>query len=263
MIRNRNFRYTITAVYILVGIALTVHAELFQAPPDLDSAVAANNSATDPASLYRASILAEALTAYDEELTAERGDPVALGIAAFTLARETGDPRWSNAAIEQLKTALDNQDAAFLRAYLGSSHALFARDYPYKGMWQAFLGPGLARIHSVFKAKTELNGAVDQALSDPVVLLLRASTFADLPWIFGGSEQAIKDFAKLRAMITTPPSEYEGILSNPKFQARILYADALRLEKTGETAMARQAWTELLWRASTTPEAKVAEWKLK
>jgi len=109
------------------------------------------------------------------------------------------------------------------RAYLGSSYALKARDYPIQGLWQVFPGPGFVRLYYVNRAKSHLNAAVDAEPMNPIIRLIRSSTFISLP---GKSAVGRDDMKLLLSWINDPDSnaEYAELLRLPA------YVDGVYLE---------------------------------
>ena len=112
---------------------------------------------------WRAETITEHEALWNEE-SGPDGDPFSAGLAAFNLASATRDPAWSNAAIDAFDKVIENDPGfALARAWRGSAHALMARDYPVKGLWQIIPGPGFVRLYHVKAAFSDLDSAVDAA----------------------------------------------------------------------------------------------------
>lgn len=138
--------------------------------------------------------LEEARKLWIEE-SKEGGDLYTAGKAAYDIGSLTRDPKWTNQAIIYLGKARSKMPQFSLStAYLGSAHALMARDFPLQGLWQLLHGPGFVRIHHVWKATSLLNEAVKQDPENPTVRLIRAATAINMPSILTDHSVALTDF---------------------------------------------------------------------
>lgn len=196
---------------------------------------------------WRAGQIAEYQPIWNEE-NGPDGDPLAAGLAAFNLASATGDPAWSNAAIDALDKALaDAPELPLARAWRGSAHALMARDYPVKGLWQIVPGPGFVRLYHMRAAFSDLDSAVGAAPGDPIVRLIRGSTYLGMPSVFGGGEEGLADFEKLRAWTRDPDSnpDYADVLRSRGWREQYYLSRSRAMETIGENEDAARSWQQL------------------
>ena len=176
------------------------------------------------------------------------GDPFSAGLAAFHLASVTFDPAWSNAAIDAFDKVIESSPGFTLaRAWRGSAHALMARDYPVKGLWQIIPGPGFVRLYHVKTAFSDLDAAVGAAPDDPVIRLIRGSTYLGMPSIFGGGDEGLEDFDKLRAWTRDPESngDHADILRSTGWREEYYLSRSRAMEKIGENEDAARSWMQL------------------
>ena len=187
------------------------------------------------------------------------GDPFAAGLAAYRLASATLDSKWSNAAIEAFDEVLDrNPGFALARAWRGSAHALVARDYPVKGWLQILPGPGFVRLYHVKAAFSDLDAAVETAPGDPVIRLIRGSTYLGMPSLFGGTDEGLADFERLRAWTLDPQSnpDHVDVLETRAWQESYYLARSRAMEGIGRDEDAAESWTRL---AEVTQEPALLE----
>ena len=195
---------------------------------------ATSHNATDLNSLDQARAL------WSEE-NGEYGDPFTAGKAAYDIARLTHDPKWANEAIARLelaREAMPNFPAA--TAYLGSAHALMARDFPVQGAWQVLPGPGFVRIYHVKRAETLLSEAIEIDPSDPVARLIRAATVIRMPSILADHDLALADFEQLAAWEANPQAnaKHADVLRSAKWRGDFYRAYAAALAEQGKTEQA-------------------------
>jgi len=193
------------------------------------------------------------------------GDSFSAGIAAYEMASVLHDPKWARVAIDRLKIST-TQLPKFSQAYawLGSAHALMARDYPVQGAWQVLPGPGFVRIYHVKTAQVKLNVAVELDPEDPVSRLIRASTFVSMPALFVSHETAMQDFAQLEIWARQPDINpgYQDVLRSAKWRMDFyrLYAGALQENK--EIQKAKYYWALLAAEAETQELKELGNWKI-
>ena len=169
---------------------------------------------------------------------------------------------WSSAATDHLSGAAETLgDVPILLAYRGTTHGVAARDYPIKGFWMTFPGSGFVRAYKIFRAKSLLNEAVDSSNGDPVIRLLRASSFTGFPGPFGTKSLGFEEFEKLAELLNDTGTG-SGAAGSPAFGAGVLYSYALALESDERFEEARAQWMRLSQDYPNMPEAKIANWKL-
>ncbi|MCY4291594.1 MAG: hypothetical protein OXC72_07515 [Roseovarius sp.] len=140
-----------------------------------------------------------------EEESGPEGDPFSAGVAAWKIANETRDVKWSGEAIRKLNDARQGMpEFTHAAAWLGAAHAPVARDYPIQGIWQVIPGPGFARIHHVKKVENLLDNAVDQSPNDPVFRLIRASTLLQMPGMLTDHKRAYDDIELMAGWSVNP-----------------------------------------------------------
>ena len=191
------------------------------------------------------------------------GDPFAAGLAAYALASATLDPAWSNQAIDAFDKVLERDPGFTLaRAWRGSAHALMARDYPVKGLWQIVPGPGFVRLYHVKAAFSDLDAAVGAAPDDPVVRLIRGSTRLAMPPVFGGGEEGRADFGKLRAWTRDPDGnpDYADLLRSRSWREKYHLARARAMETIGEREDALRSWRRLSEITDNPTLQELAKW---
>ena len=196
---------------------------------------------------WRAGEVAEYEPIWNEE-SGPDGDPFAAGLAAYRLASATRDSAWSNQAIDAFDKTLERDPGfALARAWRGAAHALMARDYPVQGLWQIVPGPGFVRLYHVKAAFSDLDSAVDAAPGDPIVRLIRASTYLSMPSIFGGGEEGLADFDKLRAWTRDPDSnpDYADVLRSRDWHEQYYLARSRAMVEADEREDAARSWQRL------------------
>ncbi len=191
------------------------------------------------------------------------GDPFSAGVAAFRLATATFDSAWASEAIDAFDRALANTPGlALARAWRGSAHALIARDYPVKGLWQIVPGPGFVRLYHVRAALSDLDEAVGTAPGDPFVRLVRASTLLAMPAVFGGAERGLSDFATLRDWTRDPDRnpEFSEILRSPGWRQEYFLARSRAMEAFGAHDDAARSWERLSESTDNPTLQELAKW---
>ena len=211
---------------------------------------------------WRAEKIAEYEPIWNEE-SGPDGDPFSAGLAAYHLASATLDPAWSNVAIDAFDKALEtNPGFALARAWRGSAHALMARDYPVKGLWQIVPGPGFVRLYHVKAALSDLDSAVGAAPDDPLVRLIRASTCLAMPSVFGGGDESLADFDKLRAWTSDPDSnsDHADILRSRIWREEYYLSRSRAMEEIGENEDAARSWKRLTEATDNPTLQELAKW---
>ena len=176
------------------------------------------------------------------------GDPFSAGMAAYNLASATLDAAWSDKAIDAFDKVLEsNPGFVHARVWRGSAHALMARDYPLQGLWQIVPGPGFVRLFHVKAAFSDLDSAVDAAPQDPVIRLVRASTYLAMPSIFGGAEEGLADFDKLRGWTRDPDSnpDHTDVLGSREWRERYYLSRSRAMTAAGRHEDAARSWQRL------------------
>ena len=211
---------------------------------------------------WRAGTIAEHEPIWNEE-NAPDGDPFAAGLAAYNLAFATFDPAWAKAAIGAFDKVLDSDpDFTLARAWRGAAHALMARNYPVKGLWQIVPGPGFVRLYHVKAAFSDLDSAVGAAPDDPVIRLIRGSTYLGMPSIFGGGDEGLADFERLRAWTRDPDgnSDFSDTLRSRSWREEYFLARARAMGAIGETADAARSWKRLSETTANPTLKELAKW---
>ena len=193
----RRFLRLVIRTYVLIGIIALIYTFAIACSPtskndnDINIAAPSRIEQSDKSRL-------EALYHLWFEEKGKNGDQFTAGKAAYDIARLTGDLEWSAQAIELLNKAREEMPQFSLAtAYLGAAHALKARDFPLRGLWQVLPGPGFLRMYHVRKAETLLNEAFAKDSTNPIVCLLRASTIINMPSILVSHDTALDDFELL------------------------------------------------------------------
>ena len=198
-----------------------------------------------------------------EEESGPDGDPFTAGLAAFRLASVTEDPAWSNAAIGAFDEVLEsNPDLTLARAWRGSAHALAARDYPVQGLLQIVPGPGFVRLHHVGASTADLEAAVDAAPRDPVVRLIRASTWVGMPSFFGKRDRGLADFAELQGWASDPQGnpDHADVLRSKSWRESYYLSRSRAMEKAGRDEDAARSWAALAGTTGDPLLLELAKW---
>ena len=198
-----------------------------------------------------------------EEESGPDGDPFTAGLAAFRLASVTEDPAWSNAAIDAFDEVLErNPDLALARAWRGAAHALAARDYPIQGLLQIIPGPGFVRLHHVHASASDLDAAVDAAPRDPVIRLVRASTWLGLPAIFGKRDEGFADFEALEGWTVDPQGnpDHADVLRSESWRESYYLSRSRAMERAGRIGDAARSWAALAGATGDPLLQELARW---
>ena len=211
---------------------------------------------------WRAGQIAEYEPIWNEE-NGPHGDPFSAGLAAWHLASVTEDPAWSDAAIDAFGKVLDQMpDFTLARAWRGSAHALAARDYPIQGLLQIVPGPGFVRLYHVREAFSNLDAAVDAAPRDPVVRLIRGSTYLGMPSIFGGAGDGLADFDALDGWTNDPESnpDHVDVLRSGSWRETYYLSRSRAMEKIGRDEEAARSWKQLAEATDNPVLKELAKW---
>ena len=267
---GRTMRRTILGSWLAAGALALGHAVLASgctpATPALDDgAPAAEIDGVDKAEqAWRAEIVAGNEPIWNEE-SAPDGDPFSAGLAAYRLASATRDPAWSRRAADAFDEVLASDPGFTLaRAWRGSARALMARDHPFKGLWQIVPGPGFVRLHHVRAAFTDLDAAVAAAPHDPLVRLVRASTYLAMPAVFGRGDDGIADFEKLHAWIRNPGGnpDHAHVLRSPMWREEYLLSRSRAMAAFGDDEDAARSWRRLSETTGNPTLQELAKWHL-
>ena len=225
-------------------------------PTSVDEAIAAKNNA----------VLQENIAIWEQEQSAARKDTFTEALAAYHIGSSSGDHHWSLLSTKLFDAVLDkNPDFVLARAWRGSAHAKYAGNYPIKGVLLVIPGPGFVRLEHVRRAFRDLNDAVEAAPNDPVVRLVRASTFIGMPGTFGGHDVGAEDFAILDGWTDEPASNPRNadVLAGRGWRSQYFLNRARSMAKLGKTEMAREAWRNLLDESDDPADRELARWHLK
>ena len=193
------------------------------------------------------------------------GDPFSAGLAAYYLGSATFDSAWSGAAIDTFDKVLElNPDFPLARAWRGSSHALMARDFPIQGILLVVPGPGFVRLYHVRASFSDLDAAVGAAPHDPVIRLIRGSTYLGMPKFFGGADEGRADFDMLHAWADNPESnpDYVDILRSRSWQESYYLSRSQAMEKIGKDEDAARSWARLAELTEEPVLQELAKWRL-
>ena len=251
---GRTVRRTILGTWLAAGVLATGYGSLITgctpvAPESASMSTPAGeiDSMEKAEQAWRAGQIAEHEPIWKEE-SGPDGDPFSAGLAAYRLASVTGDPAWSGAAIDAFGKVLDRNPGFILaRAWRGSAHALAARDYPVQGFWQIVPGPGFVRLYHVKAAFSDLDEAAGAAPRDPVIRLIRGSTYLGMPSIFGGTEEGLADFDALSGWTRDPESnpDHADVLRSEGWQESYYLSRSRAMEKIGRDEDAARSWMRL------------------
>ena len=236
---------------------LTPVVEPIVAAPEIDSLEKAEKT-------WRAEQIAEHGPIWEEE-SRPGGDPFSAGLAAYRLASATLDPAWSNAAIDAFDEVLESApDFALARAWRGSAHALMARDYPVRGIWQMVPGPGFVRLYHVRAAFSDLDSSAAAVPGDPLIRLIRASTYLAMPSVFGVVDEGLDDFDKLGDWTRDPDSnpDHADILRSRSWREEYYLARSRAMEAFGESDDAARSWRQLSESTDSPTLQELAKWHL-
>lgn len=196
----------------------------------------------------------------------EQGDSFVTGLSAWQLANATKDSAWSSAAIDSFRAALkeDAGDIAQIKAWLGSSHALMARDFPIKGWWLIIPGPGFVRLYHVKRSIVNLHEAVNMAPKDPVIRLIRGSTYISMPSIFGVYEEGMEDFSLLEDWIADPQlnPKHAGLLASHSWLQKYFLSCARAMSSANNKKKAKYCWQQLFLATKKPILKDLAQWHL-
>ena len=268
MPERRTIRRTFLGTMLAAGVLATGYSILVSGCTPVTPVVDSIGSIGDIDSLekaeqaWRAEKIAEYQPVWNEE-SGPDGDPFSAGMAAYHLASATLDSSWSNEAIDAFDRALERAPTpALVRAWRGSAHALTARDFPVRGLWQIVPGPGFIRLYHVKAAFSDLGAAVDDAPNDPIIRLIRASTYIGMPSVFGGGEEGMADFDKLETWTRDPDSNsaYSDVLRSRDWRERYYLARARAMEGLGDREDAALSWQKLAEVTDNPTLRELAKW---
>lgn len=142
------------------------------------------------------------------------------GIAAHQLAMLAGKG-YSDKAVKYLSTYLDKApDDTVAQAYLGSSHAMLARDS----------GAVMKRLSNVNKGIDILNSAVKKEPGNFIVRMVRGSVFYELPSMFNYTKEAFDDFSYVASRFGSEP------MADKELQAEVYYKLGKLAAKKGDSS---------------------------
>ena len=264
----RTIGRTILGSWLAAGVLATGYGSLItgcaSGAPEIASVapVGEIDSLEKAEQAWRAGRIAQFEPIWNEE-NGPGGDPFSAGLAAWHLASVTEDPAWSGAAIDAFDDVLDRMPGFTLaRAWRGAAHALAARDYPIQGFLQIVPGPGFVRLYHVRAAFSNLDEAVDAAPRDPVVRLVRGSTYLGLPSIFGGAEEGLADFELLRGWARDPESnpDHAEVLRSGAWRESYYLSRSRAMEKVGRNEDAARSWMQLAEATEDPVLKELAKW---
>lgn len=266
-----SIRRVVRTVFLsYLGIGLVLAMVGFFPPASLDRAPpVAGMIATAPTPERAMQAYLAQLSAVSLPLLRDGGgatDAAARCRAAFQLARLSVVRRHAIAAVESCTmAAMDDPES---EAHLGAAYALRARDFVVIPWTSFFAGVGLPRLWFSWQTVRHLDAALDRAPDSPVVRMLRASTYAQLPGLFGTAQAAERDRQWLAARLAGltgggQPGERLADVS-PAAQAeavRIHMLLANAAARDGQVAEARDHWAAVATLApAASPEQEIARW---
>jgi tetratricopeptide (TPR) repeat protein len=237
-------------------ISLPAVASISSAPSSLDDAIVAKKN----------TVLQEYIAVWEREQTATSKDAFTEAFAAYQIGSASEDHHWSFLAVQLFNEILaENPDFVLARAWRGSARAIYARDYPVKGVLLVIPGPGFVRLDYVRRAKRDLNEAVEAAPDDPIIRLIRASTFINMPSFFGSKDIGVGDFDVLDIWTNNPASNFQNsdILTSQTWRSEYYLNRARAMVKIENTAEAKEAWLNLLQESPDPIDKELAQWHLK
>lgn len=259
-------------VSLITGVLLVVYGFLLSSctavVPKVPSPESQSGAQVDSLDAAKATFKAHQIAIYGqiwEEENVADGDKFSAGLSAWKLANATEDSAWSKTAINVFTDALKTQpNIPQLTAWLGSSHALMARDYPVQGLWQIIPGPGFVRLYHVKKSFSYLDDAVGMAPKNPIVRLIRASTYLGLPAIFGGRKEGNADFELLEQWIENSQlnPEFADLLSSKTWLQEYFFSCAKAMANVGRDEGALRCWRKLHQIAKEPNLKTLAKWHL-
>jgi len=267
VLKPKFLRRLIVRTWLSIGLSVMIYGILLsgcKAVPPIQQAMPTTIDSIQSAEM---AFSAEKVSLYSQiwqDETGKSGDYFSAGIAAWKLAAESKDPTWSNAAITKFKAALEGVDSANGKAWLGSSHALMARDFPIQGWWQVIPGPGFVRLLHVWKSFAYLDKAVEMAPKDPVIRLIRGSTYIGMPTIFGGQKDGLADFALMEQWIENSQLnvEFADIITSQSWLQEYFLSCARSMASLGNKEKETLCWQQL-YSITKNPKVKeVAKWHL-
>jgi tetratricopeptide (TPR) repeat protein len=184
---------------------------------------------------------------------------------AYQIGFASEEADWSLLSIKLFDEFLqDNPEFALARAWRGSAHAIYARNYPIRGGWQIAPGPGFVRFYHIWMAFSDLDAAVEAMPTDPVVRLVRASTYIGMPEIFGGNEIGIKDFMILERWTHNPDENPENadLLKSSEWRTQYFLNRGRSMERLKKVSEAKAAWQNLLRESNNIVDWELANWHL-
>jgi tetratricopeptide (TPR) repeat protein len=211
-------------------------------------------------------IMREHIAIWQREQAASRKDAFSEALAAYRIGAASKMSRWSKLSIKLFDAILEsNPDFALARAWRGSAKVIYSGNFPIRGPAMVIPGPGFVRMGYVWGGFSDLNDAVDAVPNDPVIRLIRASTFIGAPAFFGGREQGMADFAMLDAWTNTPASNPENadLLASEEWRSQYYYNRGKAMEQLGNKAEANKAWQNLQQSSSDELDRELAKWYLK
>ena len=227
------------------------------APSSLEEAIAAKDNA----------VLREHIAIWEHEQSATRKDAFTEALAAYRIGSASDDYRWSLLSVNLFDDILqDKPDFVLARAWRGSANAVYAGNFPINGLLLIIIpGPGLIRLEYVRRAFRDLNDAVEAAPDDPVIRIIRASTFIGMPAIFGGKGTGIEDFATLDAWTNNPASNPQNtdLLASQEWRNQYYLNRARAMAEIENTPEAKKAWGNLLQESNDPIDKELAQWHLK
>ena len=265
---GRIIRRTFLGTWLAAGVSAMTYGLLVSGCTPVTPMVDAAMLSTEIDSLEKAQQAwrADAIAGHEpiwKEESGPGGDPFAAGLAAYHLASATFDPAWSNLAIDAFDRALEADPGfALARAWRGSAHALLARDYPVRGLWQIVPGPGFVRLYHVKAAFSDLDAAVESAPDDPLVRLIGASTYLAMPPVFGGRDEGLADFDRLRGWTRDPDGNpgYADILRSGSWREEYFLARSRAMGEAGRSEDAARSWQRLSEETDDPTLQELAKW---
>lgn len=254
------------ALLVVFGILLSNCTAVVPKLPSskLSSTLTQINNLDEAEAAFKAHLIATYGQIWEEE-NGDEGDKFSAGLSAWKLASITEDSAWSNAAINAFTAALKAQpDMPLLKAWLGSSHALMARDFPIQGWWQIIPGPGFVRLYHVKKSFSYLDEAVGMTPKDPIVRLIRGSTYLGMPSIFGGHKEGNADFELLEQWLENPQRnpEFADLLTAQTWLQEYYFSCARAMANVGRDEEALRCWRKLYQIAIDPNLKELAKWHM-
>lgn len=261
--------------YLASGVILmAVATVMLGCAPSLDDVAvpAFNTEGTAPASLREAetaknhAVLRENIDIWSREQAATQKDAFVEALATYRIGAASEDYQWTYRSL-LLFDAILEEDADFTlaRAWRGAANATYAQDHRIKKALFVIYVPEFIPLDYVWRSFRDLNQAVKAAPNDPMIRLIRASTFIRMPELFSGHDEGMEDFALLDGWTNDPSTNPQNadLLATAEWRSQYFLNRARAMERLENTTEAERAWKNLLQESNDQVDQELARWHLK